>query len=99
MTLLAGATLAWLGISVLMAAQDGGWALRPSAWIRAWGLTMPRWAPGLVLTLAVFALARTAPIRSPHWKRHLALHVSRDLPAQMDGRDPVLDRARRLGPS
>ena len=73
--LVAGATLAWLGISVLMAAQDVAWTLRPLVWVRAWGLTMTRWAPGLLLTLAVFALARTAPIRSPHWKRHLALHA------------------------
>lgn len=70
-TLIAGTALGWMGISVLMAVQDA----TPSTWLRAWILTIPRWVPGLLLTLVVLALARAAPVRASRWKRPLAIHI------------------------
>lgn len=70
-TLIAGTALAWVGISVLMAVQDA----TTGTWLRVWVLTIPRWLPGLLLTLAVFALARAAPVHVARWKRPLTVHV------------------------
>jgi two-component system LytT family response regulator len=69
--LFAGTTLAWLVLSVLMALQDA----TAGTWLRAWVLTIPRWVPGLLLTLMVFALARAAPVGAKDWKRPLAVHA------------------------
>ena len=71
-TLFAGTTLAWMGLSVLMAIQD----TTSGAGLQAWALTVPRWVPGLLLTLVVIVLARTVPIYGDHWRRNLGLHAA-----------------------
>lgn len=61
-----------MGLSVLMAVQDA----TSGAGLQAWVLTVPRWVPGLLLTLVVIALARAVPIGGDRWRHNLGLHAA-----------------------
>lgn len=74
-TLFAWTTLAWFALSAIMAVEamsSDPYRLHP--WVQAWVETIPRWVPGLSLTLVVFAVARAFPVRARWRVRNLIVH-------------------------
>lgn len=73
--LFAWTTVAWFALSAIMAVEavsSNPYRLR--TWLQAWIETVPRWIPGLSLTLVVFAVVREFPLRGRRPVRNMAVH-------------------------